>query len=682
MEKIRIFELAKKMQMDTKELIEEITKIGVEVKSHMSSIDTETARLIAETLKPRKVEVKKVEKTKPSEKKEILPSIEKKDKKTITKQEEVVEEVEELEEVEEVEKLIVLSEVVSVKELAEKLKLTTNEIIKVLIKKGIMANINQIIDTEIATSVAKEFGFDVKLISVEDKEVSEEEDTANLVPRYPVVTIMGHVDHGKTSLLDAIRETNVTDREVGGITQHIGAYNVELENGRVVFLDTPGHEAFTAMRARGAHVTDVVVLVIAADDGVMPQTIEAIDHARAAGVPILVAVNKIDKLDANPEKVKKDLVNYGLVPEEWGGQHIFVEVSAKEKTGLKNLLEMLLLEAEMLELKADPHRAARGTVIEAKLDKGRGPVATILVQSGTLRVGDPFVTNIYYGKIRAMIDDKGRKISEVGPSTPVEILGFSGVPQSGDPFTVVSDERKARQISAIRQEKQREEVMARSSKVTLDDLFRQIEEGTVKELNIIVKADVHGSVEAVSNSLEKLSTDKVKLNVIHGSAGGVTETDVMLASASKAIIIGFHVRSEPKAVSLAEKEKVELRFYTIIYEAISDIKKAMEGLLEPTLKEKILGRAEVRELFSVPKVGIISGCYVTDGKVIRNSKARLIRDNVVVYEGVISSLRRFKEDAKEVKSGYECGIGIENFNDVKQGDVIEAYTYDEIATKL
>lgn len=582
------------------------------------------------------------------------------------------------------ENLIELTDSITVKELSEKIKKEPKDIIKRLITMGVMASINQIIDLETAKGLAKEFGYEVEVSLAESElfEYETKDDESKLLPRPPVVTIMGHVDHGKTSLLDAIRQTNVIDKESGGITQHIGAYHVELSKGNIVFLDTPGHQAFTAMRARGAQVTDIVVLVVAADDGVMPQAVEAIDHAKAANVPIIVAVNKIDKPNADPTKVRQALTEYNIIPEEWGGENIFVDVSAKKKTGIDDLLEMILLQAEMLELKANPSRKAVGTVIEAKLDRGRGPVATILIRAGTLKISDPFVTGVHWGKVRAMINDEGKKVHFATPSIPVEVLGFSGVPHSGDSFIVVEDERKARQISLLREQKQREASLAKSSKITLEDLYNQIKQGSVKELKIILKADVQGSVQALRDSLEKLSTSSVKLEVIHAGTGGVTETDVILASASNAVIIGFHVRPETKASQLAEKEGINIRFYSIIYDVVNDIKAAMEGLLDPVYKEKVIGRAEVRELFYIPKIGTISGAYVIDGNIARSSQVRLIRDNVVIYEGKISSLRRFKDDAKEVLTGYECGIGIENFNDIKLNDIIESYIQEKFAGKL
>lgn len=582
-------------------------------------------------------------------------------------------------------KQLKIQEGTTVKEFAELIGVKLPEVIKKFMELGYMPTINQPVDMDAALLVAEGFGVKLEVAPIEEEPVFEEEvvDTSALTSRPPVVTIMGHVDHGKTSLLDAIRQTKVTETEAGGITQHIGAYKISLKGKDIVFLDTPGHEAFTSLRARGAKVTDVVVLVVAADDGVMPQTVEAIDHAKAANVPIIVAINKIDKPEANPSKVKNELAERGIIPEEWGGQNIFVEVSAKKKIGIENLLEMILLQAEIMELKANPKRMAKGTIIEARLDKGRGPVATVLVQDGVLRVGDVFLAGTQFGRVRALIDDTGKRIQEAGPSTPVEVIGFSEVPVAGDIFTVVDDERKARQIALARQQKKRLAEMAKKRKLTLDDLYSKIKEGEIKELNIIIKADVQGSVEALRDALEHITHPEVKVKVIHASVGGINESDVMLASASNAIIIGFNVRPELKAQQLAEKEGVDIRHYNIIYVAIDDIKKALEGLLEPTFREKVLGRAEVRQTFQVSRLGTIAGCYVLDGIISRTSDGiRVIRDNIVVYEGKISSLKRFKEDVREVQAGYECGLMIENFNDIKVGDILENYVMEKIAAKL
>ncbi len=588
-------------------------------------------------------------------------------------------------------KVVKIPETITVKELSGKLGSSPSELIKKLMKMGIMATVNQNLKPELVKQVAVKLGFDVEVVPVEVEEgVTEVEDPTQLRPRPPVVTVMGHVDHGKTSLLDAIRHTEVIAEEVGGITQHIGAHEVELPRdpatkfpgGRVVFLDTPGHEAFTAMRARGAHVTDVVVLVVAADDGVMPQTIEAINHAKDANVPILVAVNKIDKPGADPTRVKQQLTEYGLIPEDWGGQTIFVEVSAKKRIGIENLLEMLLLQAEIMELKANPFKPAKAVAIEAKLDRGRGPVATVLVHQGTLKVGEVFVVGNKYGRVRALVDGKGRKIQEAGPSAPVEVLGLSGVPSAGDTLVVVADERKARQVAMVRQRQQRDDAFAAQRRLTLEDLHERIKEGEVKELRIVLKGDVQGSIEPLRESLERLSAQEVKLRVIHSGVGGINESDVMLGSASNGIVLGFNVRPDPKAQRLADQVGVEIRVYSVIYEAVAEIREAMEGMLEPQYVERAMGRAEVRATFGVPRFGTVAGCYVSEGKVLRDATVRLIRDSRVAHQGKIASLRRFKEDVREVQSGYECGIGLLNFSDIKVGDIIEAYELVPVAPKL
>jgi len=582
-------------------------------------------------------------------------------------------------------KSLKLREGASVKEFAELMGIKFSDVIKKFMELGYMPTINQPVDPDAALLVAESFGVKVEFASVDDDVAVEEirEDVTKLRPRAPVVTIMGHVDHGKTSLLDAIRETKVTETEAGGITQHIGAYKVNLKGKDIVFLDTPGHEAFTSMRARGAKVTDIVVLVVAADDGVMPQTVEAINHAKAANVPIVVAVNKIDKPEANPGRVRNELSEHGIISEEWGGSNIFVEVSAKKRVGIEHLLEMILLQAEIMELKADPDREARGTVIEAKLDKGRGPVATLLVQGGTLKTGDALLSGVHVGKVRALSDDAGSRIQTAGPSTPVEVIGFSEVPSAGDVFTVVDDEKRARQIALTRLQKQRSAEIAKSKKLTLDELYTKIKEGQIKELNIIIKGDVQGSVEAIKDALEGITHQEVKVRVIHTSVGGITESDVMLATASNAIIIGFNVRPESKAAQTAEKEGVDIRLYNVIYEAIEDVKKALEGMLEPTLKEKVLGRAEVRQTYQVSRLGTIAGSYVIEGTMSRACDGvRVLRDNIVIYEGRLGSLKRFKEDVKEVQTGYECGIMVENFNDIKVGDILEDYIIEKIAAKL
>jgi len=576
---------------------------------------------------------------------------------------------------------ITITEGVSIKELSEKLEVRAKDVIKRLLDKGIFATINQTLDSQTATEISRGFGAETSIISFEEEvtlveEVSDKPE--DLTPRAPVITVMGHVDHGKTSLLDAIRETNVTAQEAGGITQHIGAYQVEVNSRKVVFLDTPGHEAFTLMRARGAKVTDIVVLVVAADDGVMPQTLEAMNHARAAKVPIIVAINKVDKPEAQPERVKRQLADNGLMAEEWGGDTVTVEVSAKQRKNLDLLLEMILLVADLQGLKANPKRLASGTVLEAKLDRGRGPVATVLVQNGTLHIGDAFVVGSIYAKVRAMFDDRGRPVLEGGPSTPIEALGLEDVPQAGDRFQVIDDTAKARQIVLHRQAKAREAALAKSARLTLEQLHEQLAAGEVKELPLIIKADVQGSVEVLSDTLTKLGNDKVKIKVIHAGVGAITETDVLLASASNGVIIGFNVRPERKASELAQLEKVDIRLHTIIYELSDEIKKAMKGLLAVKFKETSLGRAEVRDTFRIAKVGTVAGCYIVDGKFGRESHVRLLRDNVVTYQGRIRSLRRFKDDVEEVRTGMECGVVLENFNDLKVGDVIEAFVIEKV----
>ena len=569
----------------------------------------------------------------------------------------------------------------SVRELAETLKNNPNDIIRELMEFGLMATINQNLDENLAGKVADKLGFEVEVISPKNEQMEMDEEETDLAEdnllRPPIVTIMGHVDHGKTSLLDAIRETNITESEHGGITQHIGAYQAQIKDNWITFLDTPGHEAFTAMRARGAQVTDIVVLVVAADDGIKPQTKEAIDHARAADVPILAAINKIDKPDAKPDEVKKQLADVGLLPEDWGGQTIFTEVSALKSTGIETLLELLLLQSEVLELRANPKLMAKGVVIESKLDKGRGPVATVLVQKGTMHVGQPFIVGCFFGRVRALINHQGKKITSAGPSVPVEILGMPEVPQPGDSFMIVKDEKKARNLSAYRIQKQRETTLSQSSRVTLEDLHQQIIEGQIKELNIIIKADVQGSIQAVQEAFAKLENQEVRIKIIHDGVGGITESDVLLASASNALIIGFNVRPTEKATPIATHEKVDIRLYSIIYDAINDMKQALDGMLAPKIRERIVGRAEVRQIFNIPKAGSIAGCYVLSGNVERNLSARLIRDNVVVYEGKINSLRRFKDDVKNVPSGYECGLAFEKYHDLKLGDIVEPFLKEE-----
>jgi len=692
--KIRVHELAKELDISSKDLINLLLEeFSIEVKNHMSTIDDEDAELIKEFFAD-------------NEKQDIAES-------AVAKKEDIVEEYEEIlndsikeikhkknknkkmeqqsnkdskEEASEEEIIIEIDKTITVKELSEKLSKPTAEVIKQLMFMGVMAAINQEIDFETSEKLCEKFNA-IAMPKEEDNESefteidSEADDDELLEKRPPVVTVMGHVDHGKTSLLDAIRKAKVTETEAGGITQHIGAYVVNINNERIAFLDTPGHEAFTAMRARGAQITDIVILVVAADDGIMPQTKEAINHCKAANVPIIVAINKIDKPGANPDKVKQELTEHGLVPEDWGGDTICVPVSARTKEGIDNLLEMIILTAEVQELKANPNRKAKGAVIESKLDKGRGPVASLLVQNGTLHVGDSILVGSTYGRIRAMFDDNGRKIKKAGPSIPVEILGLSDVPSAGDKFNVIRDEKTARNMSEKRKEKLRTASLNSNHKVSLEDLYNQIQEGKVKELNIIIKADVQGSIEALKQSLEKLSTDSVKVRVIHGAVGAITETDVTLASASNAIIIGFNVRPDTNATTAAEKEDVDIKTYRIIYNALDDIKSAMIGMLEPEFKEVILGKVEIRQVYKISSIGTVAGCYVLDGKITRNSSIRIIRDGIVILEGELGSLKRFKDDVKEVAAGYECGLTIEKFNDIKEGDILEVFAMEEIKAK-
>lgn len=579
---------------------------------------------------------------------------------------------------------IKIDDVIVLSDLAKRMAVKASEIIKKLMSLGVMATVNKAIDFDTAAIVAGEFNYEAEQAPSVEKLIlkTEKDDPDKLIARPPVVTIMGHVDHGKTSLLDVIRKTSVTDTEAGGITQHIGAYYVSTDKGRIVFLDTPGHEAFTAMRARGAQVTDIVILVVAADDGVMPQTIEAINHAKAAEVPIIVAINKIDKADADPERVKRELADLGLVPEDWGGDIFFINVSAKENRGINDLLEMILLQAELLELKANPDKLSKGHVIEAKIDPGRGAVATVLVQEGTLRVGDSVVYGIHHGKVRALLNDRGHMVKSAGPSMPVEVVGLSGVPDAGDDFIALSDDKNAKQISLHRIQKQRSKELAKTGRLSLEKLYETMQEGEIKELNLIIKTDVQGSIEALADSLTKLSNDEVKINITHAATGTITESDVSLAAVSKAIIIGFNVRSSPKVQAYANEENVDIRHHKVIYSVIKEIKDAILGMMSSTFEERILGRAEIREVFHIPKAGNVAGSYVIDGKVERGRPARVLRDGVICYDSKISSLHRFKEDVKEVQSGYECGIGIEKYNDIKVGDIIECYYLEEIKPKM
>ncbi|MEE8540947.1 MAG: translation initiation factor IF-2, partial [Desulfobacterales bacterium] len=579
---------------------------------------------------------------------------------------------------------IKIDETIILSDLAKRMGIKAHEIIGKLMGLGVMATVTQAVDFDTAVLVAAEFDYELEKASFEEETVLklEQDDPGKLSPRPPVVTIMGHVDHGKTSLLDKIRETRVTEMEAGGITQHIGAYHVNTGKGQIVFLDTPGHEAFTAMRARGAKVTDIVVLVVAADDGVMPQTIEAINHSRVAKVPIIVAVNKIDKANAEPDRVMRELAEENLTPEDWGGDTIFVQVSAKMGEGVDDLLEMIILQAELLELKANADKLAKGYVVEAQLDSGRGPLATVLVKEGTLKAGDSVVCGIHYGKVRALLNDRGQRLTSASPSIPVEIDGLSGVPMAGDEFAALADEKDAKQISNHRIQKHRSNELARGSRVSLENLYEQIQEGEVKDLNLIIKADVHGSIEALRDSLSKLSNEEVKINVIQSGTGTITESEISLASVSNAIIVGFNVRPGAKFVALAAEEQVEMHFYNVIYDVIKDIKDAIVGMMSSTFEERVLGMAEVRETFHIPRMGTIAGCYVSDGRLERGQHGRLIRDGVVIYDSTIASLRRFKDDAKEVVSGYECGVGIENYNDIKIGDTIECYDIDEIKPEI
>ncbi|WP_300954401.1 translation initiation factor IF-2, partial [uncultured Clostridium sp.] len=668
MSKIRVYELAKELNVSSKDLINLLMEeFGVEVKNHMSVIEDEDATLIKELLGDNSDNEGKKSLVEEYED-ELAESL----NKGVRKKKKTKKELEQ----EETEKnaeaacgVIEIGETITVKELCEKLGKPTNDVIKNLIFLGVMAGVNQEIDFSTAEKLCEKYEVLVEKKEEETELEAFEEETdiveENLVKRPPIVTIMGHVDHGKTSLLDAIRHAKVTASEAGGITQHIGAYTVSLNGEKITFLDTPGHEAFTAMRARGAQVTDIVILVVAADDGIMPQTKEAINHCKAAEVPMIVAINKIDRPGANVDRVKQELTEHGLVSEDWGGDTICVPVSAKTGENLESLLEMVLLTAEMQELQADPNRKAKGTVIEAKLDKGRGSVASLLIQNGTLNVGDSILVGSTYGRIRAMFDDRGKKIKSAGPSIPVEILGLSEVPAAGDRFIVCKDEKTARNMADIRKQKIKADSHQASNRVSLEDLYSQIKEGKVKELSIVVKADVQGSVEAIRQSLEKLSTDDVKVRVIHGAVGAITETDVTLAAASNALVIGFNVRPDSNATVQSEKENIEIKTYRIIYDAIEDVKSAMIGMLEPEYKEVINGKAEVRMTYKISNVGTIAGCYVIDGKIVRNSEVRVIRDGIVIFESTLASLKRFKDDAKEVAKGYECGLSVEKFNDLK-----------------
>ncbi|WDV47743.1 translation initiation factor IF-2 [Clostridiaceae bacterium M8S5] len=680
MTKKRIYQIAKELDISSKELIKNLKDMDVEVNNHMSTVDDETLEIIHQLFTEQESAVE--EETKTIDKKENTKN--KKEEKKAPKKETKKENKRETVKEEKKENEIEMGDTIIVKDFAELLNISPTQLIGKLMALGVMASVNQDIDFDTASIIGEEYGFSIVQTQEDEEELNEldfEDDEKDLKPRPPVVTVMGHVDHGKTSLLDYIRSSHIANKEAGGITQHIGASTVRINGKKIVFLDTPGHEAFTSMRARGAQITDIAILVVAADDGVMPQTIEAINHAKAAGVPIIVAINKIDKEGANPDRVIQELAEQGLVSEDWGGDTIMVPVSALKGQGVEELLEMITLVAEMLELKANPNRRAVGTVIEAELHKGKGSLATVLIQKGTLRVSDAFVAGAASGKIRAMLDEKGKKVKKAGPSTAVEIMGLSEVPDAGEIFYVVDDEKIARNIAEKRKQKLRDERNKSRQVVSLDDLFTQIQSGQIKDLNIILKADVKGSIEAVRQSLEKLSNEEVKVRIIHGGVGAITESDIMLATASNAIVIGFNVRPTISAMSVAKTEEVDVRTYRIIYKAIEDIQDAITGMLEPEFKEVAIGRAEIRATFKVPNIGLIAGVYVIDGKITRNANLRLLRDNIVIHEGEIGSLKRFKDDVKELATGYEGGIGIKNFNDVKEGDVIEAFVIEEIKRK-
>jgi len=705
---IRVHQLAKDLGITSKELLDKLHSLKIDAKGHMSALDDDTAFLVKEELKLKKMpkakdaasefrsavvpaKEKVPEKTKKSEKKAKQPKAQ--EKKAEPKVEEVKFEVKAEVKAEEIEeelkpefKILKIDFPIIVKDLSAKLGIKPSDLLKRLLDRKVLVTINQALDEEVARSICEGFGYTIeKPPSFEETflaDLDKASDPKKLRLRAPIVTFMGHVDHGKTSLLDTIRKTKVADKEVGGITQHIGAYEVMLPNGSVTFLDTPGHAAFTAMRSRGANITDIVVLVVAADDGIMPQTIEAIDHARAAGVTIVVAINKIDKPNINLDKVKKQLAEQNLTPEEWGGKTITVGVSAKTGEGIDTLLEMLLLEAELLELKANPEKPATGIVIEAELSKGKGPVATVLISNGTLKVGDTVLVGLNYGKIKAMLDDKGRRVTEAAPAKPVEILGLSGVPLAGEKFYVVSDEKKVRDILATRQmEAEKKKLAGRTSKVTLEELYDKVKDGEIKELKIVIKADVQGSLEAIKDSLEKLSTEEVRLSVIHSQVGDINESDVMLASASNAIAIGFHVDVTSESKALAKQEEVEIRIYSIIYEIVNEIQAAMEGMLEPVIEEVFLGRAEVRQVFNVSKTGVVAGCFIAKGKIPRDAVCKLIREKEIVFKGKMSSLKHFKDDLKEAKEGFECGISL-GFKDIQKGDLIEAVEIRKTARRL
>lgn len=699
MAKIRVYQLAKEMEISSSELLEILNDLDVDVTSHMSTIKEETAELVKgmfaetseDTEEKKKDTVAKKEKIRKGSKKDE----EKEEKKVVEKKEKGKKGKEKKEEKKKIKTTVIEIEApLTVKEYAELVKKPGNEIVKALMGLGLMAGLNHSLDEDTIVMLSDEIGVEVELKGkAKDEEdmdkflygpvgpdiVDREED---LEPRPPIVTVMGHVDHGKTSLLDYIRQSRVVEREAGGITQHIGAYQTTVNNKKITFIDTPGHEAFTAMRARGAQVTDIAILVVAADDGVMPQTIEAINHAKAADIPIIVAINKMDRPAAQPDRVKQQLAEQGLITEDWGGDTICVPISALKGENIDELLEMVLLVAEMEELKANPKRYAEGVIIESKLDKGRGPVATVLIRNGTMKVGDALLAGPACGRVRAMFDDKGNQVKEATPSMPVEVLGFADVPNAGDYVQVLEDEREARQIAETRRQYIQEKSLNADSRVSLEDLYMQIQQGEIKELNVIIKADVQGSIEALTDSFLKLGNEEVSVKIIHSGVGAISETDVNLASASNAVIIGFNVRPDSMARKIAEKEKVEIRTYRVIYQAIEDLKDALSGLLDPELKEEVIGRAEVRDTFRIPGIGVVAGLYVTEGMISRNAHVRLLRDGVVIYEGNIASLKRFENDVREVKEGFECGLGIEGYNDIKIGDEMEIYIIKEIKRSL
>ena len=681
MSKIRVYKLADELEMESKELIDILNNLGIEVSSHMSTVEDDTAKLVREMVEE--------EKRKNSEETEVAEETKEETQEVSEKPELTEKEIDEEKEEEDETDYVAVNEGITIRELADKMNISANNIIKEMMQLGIMTNVNYSLDEDEIEILKEELGLEVKLTD----EVEEEEDTElqleeivdrpeDLEPRPPIVTVMGHVDHGKTTLLDHIRRARVAEGEAGGITQHIGAYQAKYNSNKITFIDTPGHEAFSAMRARGAQLTDIVILVVAADDGIMPQTIEAINHAQAAGIPIIVAINKIDKNNAQPDRVKQELTEHGLVPEEWGGETICVPISALKGENIDELLEMVNLVAELEELQANPNRVADGVIIESELDRGRGPIATVLVKNGTLKIGDYIIAGSITGRVRALLDEHGERVEKADPGTPVIVLGFNDVPSAGDYLRVMEDERKAKELADKRQEKKKEERLQKDTKVSLEDLYRNIQEGEIKELNVIIKADVQGSIAALESSLMNIKSDEVSVNVIHTGVGSINETDVNLASASNAIIIGFNVRPGTNARKAAEKEKVEIKTYRVIYKVIEDIRDAMSGLLEPEYKEIVVGRVEVRDTFKVPDVGIIAGAYVKEGEVNRNDYVRLIRNGVVKHEGNISSLKRFEDDVREVKEGYECGIGIEDYNDVKVDDILEIYRYKEIERSL